>query len=391
MGFASIALPLLAITCALAAAIAVGSLAVAWLRRPDGDVFATTDPLSAGLGAVAFVSGEAAQRWFAAAVVQLATDGMLVIRDERETDADGARSIRLGLIAGDPRVAGVSAGDSDIADGLLLAVFDESRVGGTTRLHPGAVVDVDHVLPRNGLLRSVTRARFDAAAATYREPRPSLRFRTTSIAGIAAVVFGLLALALPDDPSRSLAWSAIGIAVLALAVRAALPRFIPLNAAGLALRERSNAWRADLGEARTPAEELLPWAVLFDETSVITAFGRTVEASGRQLEWYRTARPFSVDRFAACLAIVVAELSQPIRIGGGFLARGEDSRFGLPLMQDTKGFGGGYLAGGEPGMFGGGGADGGGFDGGGGYGGFDGGGGGFDGGGFGGGDGGGGN
>ena len=106
--------------------------------------------------------------------------------------------------------------------------------------------------------------------------------------------------------------------------------------------------------------------------------------------WYRSAEPFSAQRLASCIALISAQLSQPIRVGGGVLQRNEDSRFGVPLTGDTRWWwaggyfasdGGAGIAGYGDGVFGdGGGLGGGGFDGGGG--GFDGGGGGDGGGGF---------
>ncbi|MFF2371611.1 hypothetical protein [Agromyces sp. NPDC058110] len=390
MGFADAALPLLSFLAALVAALAVGSIVLGWLRTPGDDLFTATDPLTVGLGAVAFVSGSAAARWLAAAVLQLAVEGVLVIRDERESGEAGhpsARRIHLGLVSGDPRTAGGIDDERVFADGLMVAVFSPANTGGSTQLRPGAVIDVDRVVPGNVVLQSITRARFDDAAVTYREPKPRIRLRVATVAGLIGLALGLLGLLLPDETSRSVVWSSAIIAALALAVRAVLPRFIPLNAAGVKLRTRSNELHASLGEAGPAAEELLPWAVLFDEASVIDRFAARAEAERRAPDWYHATAPFSAERLASCLAVLVAELSQPIRIAGGFFARADDSRFGLPLMYDTKGFGGGYLAGGEPGAWGSGGGFGSGYDGGG----FDGGGGGFDGGGFGGGDGGGGN
>ena len=120
---------------------------------------------------------------------------------------------------------------------------------------------------------------------------------------------------------------------------------------------------------------------------MIRLVAEVAEGSGVVPAWYRSPGQFSADRLVSCIALVAAELSQPIRVGGRALQRGDDSRFGVPLVGDTRGWGGGYLAGdGGAGAGYGGGGFGGGDGGGGGFGGF-----GDGGGGFGGGDGGGGN
>jgi hypothetical protein len=159
----------------------------------------------------------------------------------------------------------------------------------------------------------------------------------------------------------------------------------------LQLRERAIRLREDIASADVPStaigEPLLPWAVLLDEASVIRRVAEVAERSGVVPAWYRSTAPFSADRLVSCIAIMTTELSQPIRVGGRALQRGDESRFGVPLVGDTRWWGAGYLAGDwGGGVFGGGavGGDGGFADGGGGFGGFDGGGG------FGGGDGGGG-
>src|SRR5918994_6020815 len=91
-------LPIIALAASLTAAVAVGSLIVAWLRKPEaGSTYAITDPLDAGLLSVAFVSGSAAARWLPAMVMQLACDGLIAIQDRREAgvvgDGDGGGGV----------------------------------------------------------------------------------------------------------------------------------------------------------------------------------------------------------------------------------------------------------------------------------------------------------
>ncbi|MBM7829365.1 putative membrane protein YgcG [Agromyces cerinus] len=394
-------LPLIALAASLTAAVCVGTLIVSWLRPPPpGDALAVVDAETAGVLPVGFVSGEAATRWLPATVVLLAVTGVIAIEDRRDireaADLPGERGqandIRL-VFDGDYPLAPRADVENEGADGTVIAMLAPGLVGGSRTLARGTSVDVDRVVKNNGHLLAVTRDGFRDAAAWYREKRPGMRFRVTTYAGLAGVVLGFISLTLPDAPSRSVAWSAIVIGAAAVAVRVFLPRAIPLNAAGMQLRARANELRAAIEGADVPSvaagEKLLPWAVLFGETSVVRSFAEVAARSGTAPSWYRSTAPLSVDRLASCLAIVAAELVQPIGVGGGLLQRSEDSRFGVPMLADTKGWGGGYLAGGD-GTFGDGG--GGGFgDSGGGFGGgsgFDGGGG-FDGG-FGGGDGGGG-
>ena len=84
---------------------------------------------------------------------------------------------------------------------------------------------------------------------------------------------------------------------VALGLRMLLPRWIPLNAAGLQLRERANQLREVVVSTDVPSvaagEKLLPWAVLFDEASVVRTFAEVAERSGDAPAWYRSAEPFS--------------------------------------------------------------------------------------------------
>ena len=67
-------LPLFALAGSLTAAIAIGTLIVEWLRKPEADsALGVTDPKAAGLLSVGFVSGSASARWLPAMVMQLAT------------------------------------------------------------------------------------------------------------------------------------------------------------------------------------------------------------------------------------------------------------------------------------------------------------------------------
>ena len=96
-GLGTALLPLIALAGSLTAAVAVGSLIVAWLRKPEeGITYASTDPKTAGLLPVAFVSGIASTRWLPATVMQLAGDGVIAIHDRRGVgdgeDGPSARS-----------------------------------------------------------------------------------------------------------------------------------------------------------------------------------------------------------------------------------------------------------------------------------------------------------
>ncbi|GAA1758969.1 hypothetical protein GCM10009747_17330 [Agromyces humatus] len=387
-------LPLLALAGALTAAVCVGSLIVAWLRKPDPDTaVAVTDPETAGLLSVGFVSGPASARWLPATVMLLAGSGVIAIRDRRDVrdgEVGRAQDIHLVFDGDYPMVVGWNRESGDITDDTVLAMLTPGLASGTRTVARGSSVDVDRVVNENPALLTVTRNGFRDAADWYREPRPAGRFRAATIGGALGVVLGFITLGLRDDLTNSISWSAIVIGGLALGLRVLLSRWIPLNAAGLQLRERAN----QLGEvvASTDVatvaagEQLLPWAVLFDEASVIRRFAEVAETSGTVPTWYRSSAPFSADRLASCLGLMATRLSQPIRVGGGLLQRGEDSRFGVPLTGDTgRWFVGGYFAGDGGGGIagsGGGGFGTGGFDGG--VGGFDGGVGGFggDGGGF---------
>lgn len=388
-------LPLFALAGSLTAAVAVGSLVVAWLRKPElqGDG-ADTDPRTAGLLAVGFVSGIASQRWLPATVVQLAGDHQLTIDDRRDGAAGalGSRAAGSGnhskdvrLVVGGAEHPAVRAHDGTAEDRVVEAMFEPAHADGSLTLVPGSSVEVDRVVKRNGTLRTVTQERFVDVAERYREPRPSGRFRAASIGGVVGVVLGLISTGL-GEASESIAWSAVVIGAVALGLRVILPRWIPLNAAGLLLRQRANELREAVVSAEVPtmaaAGQLLPWAVLFDEPAVIRRVAEVAERSATPPSWYHSTEAFSADRFVACLTLVTTELSQPISVGPKVPWTGEDSRFGVPMIGDTKGWGGGYFADGSGftayggGAGGGDGGGGGGFGDGGGFGGFDGGGGG---------------
>ncbi|MFC9558602.1 hypothetical protein [Agromyces sp. NPDC056965] len=359
-------LPIIALVASLTAAICVGTLVVAWLRPPPpGDALAIVDAEEAGILPVGFVSGEAATRWLPATVVLLAVNGVIAIEDRRdirealdlpEGERGRAKDIHL-VFDGEYPLAPRADVETDGADGTVLAMLAPGLAGGSRTLKRGAIVDVDRVVKNNAPLLAVTRDGFRDAAVWYREKRPGMRFRVATYAGLTGVVLGFASLTLPDDPSRSVAWSAIVIGAAAVAVRVFLPRAIPLNAAGMQLRARANELRAAIEGADVPSvaagEKLLPWAVLFGEASVLRSFAEVAATSGTAPTWYRSTAPLSVDRLASCLAIIAAELVQPIGVGGGLLQRTDDSRFGVPMIADTKGWGGGYLAGGgDGGVFG---------------------------------------
>jgi hypothetical protein len=386
-------LPLLALGAALVAGVAVGSLVVAWLQKPTmNPTGSITEPLAAGLISVAFVSGTASRRWLAAAVVRLAGDGVIAIADRRagtEADPGRARDVELVIdsLSSIREIAGGTAAD-DLDGRVVEAVFLPGNVGGAYRPKAGTRVGIDQVLVKNAPLAWTTRDGFIDASRWYREPRPDVRFRLASYGGALGIALGVVVLLGADASGDSLAWSAIGIGAAAVALRPLLSRWIPLNAAGLELRARTDEFRASLAEAPIPnpaiAEGLLPWAVLLDEQATIHRIAEVFERARTVPSWYRSSAPFSAARFTSCLTVITSELSQPIAVGGTRVPFVKDSRFGVPLMGDTKGWGGGYLGdygttggAGGGGFGGGGGPDGGGLDGGGGgFGGFDGGGGG---------------
>ena len=355
-----------------------------WLRKPEGGTsLAVTDPETAGLLSVGFVSGGASARWLPATVMLLAGSGVIAIRDGRgigDGEAGRAQDVHLVYNGDYPLALGPDAESGDITDDIVLAMLTPGRSGGSITVARGSSVDVDRVVIDNRSLMSVTRTGFRDAADWYREPRPVGRFRAATIGGVLGIVLGFITLGLRDESTNSISWSAIGIAALALGLRVLLPRWIPLNAAGLQLRERANQWHeivANTDVASVAAgERLLPWAVMFDEASVVRRFAEVAETSGTVPAWYRSQAPFSAQRLASCIALISAQLSQPIRVGGGVLQRNEDSRFGVPLTGDTRWWwaggyfasdGGAGIAGYGDGVFGdGGGLGGGGFDGGGG-------------------------
>ncbi|BDZ55351.1 hypothetical protein GCM10025870_24240 [Agromyces marinus] len=335
-GLAVAFLPLVALAASLVAASSVGSLIVAWLQRPAGDpVPSLTDPRTAGLLAVGFVSGRASNRWLAATIMELALAGAITIEDRRNGSGDGSpRDIRLVYAADVP--AAHARDETDETADLLISVFSPGLTGGTEVVAHGASIAADRVVARNGSLLAATHRRFLEAAAAYREPRPSRRFRAATVGGTVAVVGGLVGAIFGDTGADSIAWIAIVIGLLALAVRAFLPRWIPLNAAGLELRRRAALWRDELAGAdvRDPrvAAEALPWAVLFDQPDLIR---RSLVALGSRADpqrWYATADGWAADRVATCLAVAAVALAQPITIGAGDAA----GRFGVPLLDEYK-------------------------------------------------------
>lgn len=386
MGLGSAVLPLLALAASLTAAVAVGTLVVAWLRKPEwGGTLAVTEPLRAGLLPTAFVSGRAAERWLPATVVQLACRGELAIEDRRDGGALGRpRDIHL-VFTGDPsatrHAAGSEAGATGVDADAALAIMMPGLTGGSNDLVRGSSVDVDRVGKRNAAVAAIRREGFLDSTEKYREPRPSGRLRAAEVGGTVGVAFGLIEALFGDDSSASIAWSAIVLGAAALVLRILLPRWIPLNAAGMRLRERAEDLREAIEGAPftnvAAGEQVLPWAVLFDQPDVLQRFAELAERSRAAPSWYVTTVRFSAERLVSCLAVIATELTQPVRVGG-HLPGADPARAGVPLVDDRYRWYG----------IGGGGAGGAGFEGGGGAGGYDGGGfggGGFDGGGFGGG------
>lgn len=391
MGLGSAVLPLLALAASLTAAVAAGSLLVAWLRKPRWDTtLAVTEPLLAGLLPTAFVSGRASERWLPAMVVRLACLGDLAIEDRRvvrDGEPGRARDIHLVFTGDAPATRDAAmrhgAGAPDAEADAALAIMTPGLTGGATGLVRGSSVDVDRVGKNNAALASIRLDGFLDAAERYREPRPVGRLRAAEIGGTVGVAFGLIEVLFGDGSAESIAWFAVVLGAAALVLRVLLPRWIPLNAAGMRLRERAD----DLHDAVAGApfveiaagEQLLPWVVLFDQPDVVRRFAEVAERSGAAPSWYATTVRFSADRLASCLAVIGAELTQPVRVSGHLPGA---ARSGVPLVDDRYrwygygGYGGGGYGAGGAGFEGGGGA-GGGMDGG-----F---GGGFDGGGFGGG------
>jgi hypothetical protein len=392
-------LPILALVASIVAAVAVGSVIVAWLRTPEPTgLIEVTDPRTAGLLSVGFTSGMAAQRWLPATVVQLACDRVITIDDRRPgADAASGRPKDVRLVFGTTPAAteravtgmpaGAASGERQDHASVVAAVFEPGMTGGPREPSLGTSVDVDRVVTRNGSLSALTRDRFVDAAEWFREPRPVGRFRSASIGGVLGIVLGLISLGL-DAASNSIAWSAVVIGAAALGLRVLLPRWIPLNAAGLVLRERANQLREIVATAEVPTlasgEQVLPWAVLFDEAGTIRRVAEVAAGSGGAPAWYRSTEPFTADRLVSCLELMTADLSQPIRLGASAPWKRDGGRFGVPMGFDSWGrFGGWYssdggasIAGFGDGRFEYGAGDvGGGFDGGG-FGGFDGGGGG---------------
>ena len=198
---------------------------------------------------------------------------------------------------------------------------------------------------------TVTRKGSRDAADWYREPRPVARLRAATAGGLVGVALGLFALSFGDDATNSIAWSAVLIGAVSLLLRVFLPRFIPLNDAGLHLRERADELREVVAgtEVTTTADGPEAAAVGGAVRRGIRAapLRRGISrASDAPPAWYRSTAPFSADRLVSCLSIMSAQLSQPIAVGGGTLRRTEDSRFGVPMIGDTRwAWGGAYFAG----------------------------------------------
>ena len=210
-------LPLLALAAALTAAVCVGSLIVQWLRKPEGGTsLAVTDPETAGLLSVGFVSGGASARWLPATVMLLADSGVIAIRDGRDVHGDDerrAQDIHLVYDGEYPLTVGADAEFGDITDDTVRAMLTPGLSGGSLTLARGASVDLDRVVIDNRSLTSVTRSGFRDAADWYREPRPVGRFRAATVAGVLGVVLGIITLGLRDESTNSISWSAIGIGV----------------------------------------------------------------------------------------------------------------------------------------------------------------------------------
>ena len=215
---------------------------------------------------------------------------------QRSRRRRGSRpDIRFVFDADNPLAVRAGAESRDAEDGTVVALLSPGLAGGSSTLARGSSVDVDRVVKQNEPLVAVTRNGFREAAEWYREPRPVGRFRAASIGGVLGVALGFITLGMRDDASSSIAWSAIVIGAVALGLRALLPRWIPLNAAGLLLRERANRLREEIASTDVPSvavgEQLLPWAVLLDEASVIRRRRRGRRGLGRRACLVSLARP----------------------------------------------------------------------------------------------------
>ncbi|WP_400996570.1 hypothetical protein [Agromyces sp. GXQ0307] len=383
-------LPIVALLASLVAAVAVGAIIVDWLQPPrDAADPALVDPEIVGLLPVAFVSGPAATRWLPAAIVELALDGAIIIEDRRPANAnadapESARGIRLVYSSDLPSTR--ARAPRDVSADLILAVFGPGATGTASVIAHGATVPVDRVVAQNGDLNWATRRRFLDAAARYREPRPVGRLRTAAVAGLTAVVLGFVGQFVGRGTDDAIAWTALAIGAVSIGVRAVLPRWIPLNASGLELRERANLLRERIASAdlRDPsvARSTLPWAVLLGRDDVVARAAATLTQRGAVSDWYATPEPVTPEGLASGIRVASVALAQPIAVGGR-----DDGRFGVPLLEqrglgtdgayfsETRGWGRGAIYGGaagdgyDGGGLGGfdvGGFDGGGFDGGGG-------------------------
>ncbi|MFC5860624.1 hypothetical protein [Agromyces flavus] len=87
---------------------------------------------------------------------------------------------------------------------------------------------------------------------------------------------------------------------------------------------------------------MLPWAVLFGESGAIERAAEAAERFRTPPDWYRSSAPFSSGRLVSCIALVSAQLSQPIRLGPRPVVTPE-SRFGVPMVADHRGWGGAYF------------------------------------------------
>ncbi|MFC5860625.1 hypothetical protein [Agromyces flavus] len=191
---------------------------------------AITDPRTAGMLAVGFVSGEATRRWLVATVLELAEAGVIAIDDRRglrDGDEGRARDIHL-VFDADSLMVGASADAGDPSTQVVASVFAPTQARrlrsgvtrGEYRGRPGP-----HPQPP---LAWLTRDRLLDAAGWYRERRPVSRFRAATIGGVIGVGLGLLSLPGPEDDS--IAWIAVVVGALAIGLRVVLSSWVPLNA-----------------------------------------------------------------------------------------------------------------------------------------------------------------
>lgn len=297
---------------------ALGLVVVSWVRRPKAVERTTaTAPWQAGIVAIGYVSGEAAERWPSATIVQLACSRVVSIVDERsdrDTDDDELPSNAVKIrfdVAPDDALARSRAGTSGWP--LALALFDGHPTLGA---EVPAVSNAD--LARR--IRDMTIERFGTAAARYRLGAPVTPVKVATFGGYFAVGGGLLAVAFGAAGTIGLGILAAALGVLALVLRPIVVRRTPLNADGVSLAEDARrSWERFAHRPVTTVADLelaLPWAVLYGDWQTVQRLAEVIEQTHSVPSWYRTRGAFSSTRFTSCVTAIGVHLSQPVRRTG---------------------------------------------------------------------------